>query len=60
MNKMGTVSSTPSTFIHTYVVEEFGEKRCPISEQYNMTQWDTIPDKNIQYYTGERFFVIKK
>ena len=58
---MGSVLSTApkntprSDFVNTYVIEEYDEKRCPVSKSTGLNQWDTIPDKNIQYYSGERF-----
>lgn len=58
---MGITSSVPRERTHedrfegAYIVEEFGVKRCPCSLAFSLSEWDIIPDKNIQYYSGERF-----
>lgn len=58
---MGTISSkrTPPNvhepFVNTYILEDFGLKHTPFSQTHGLSAWGILPDKNLQYYTGERF-----
>lgn len=58
---MGSISSKHThpadsePFVNTYILEEFGLKHFPFSQTYGLSAWDVLPDKNLQYYTGERF-----
>ena len=44
---------------HVYVVEAKAPIRVQ-SQEMRLTEWDQLGDKNIAYYTGERFFVIRE
>ena len=55
LSKKQSKQTSQSEFVNTYIIEEHLPKRCPVSTSTGLTQWDVIPDKNIQYYSGERF-----
>ena len=49
---MGTTSSK-------YILEDFSPVRNE-STQHKLTEWDKNPPKNLEYYSGQRFFSISR
>ena len=44
----------------TYIVEDCIYHKLSNNKKLRMTNWDFIPPKNIEYYSGERFFKVSR